>query len=337
MKKITIHDVAKEAGVSSATVSRAICGSKEIGEKTREQVLRICRDLGYSSNYQSPVTHSTQTGVVGLILPAVNDPSMGALTVALEQQLRTQGYSLLIGNSYGDPKQEKTLFDRMLAQRVEGIFLVPGSTGTRNNLAQQLEKVQTVFLNENLMEQPESYVTTDFRRGATLGVEYLLSLGHRKILLLGGNSENSSLQLLTEGFTTACKKYEIKADYCENPSREASIEAGYHLARHLFRKPVHWTAIFTTSDLLAIGALQAAKEAGVSAPQDISLLGFGDYAFSSLPQISLTTLALPLQPMVTAAVDVMMEMLHAEADGYSHRIYAPRLVERSTCGKKKQI
>ncbi len=337
MKKITIHDVAKEAGVSSATVSRAICGSKEIGEKTREQVLRICRDLGYSSNYQSPVTRSTQTGVVGLILPAVNDPSLGAMAVALEQKLRSQGYSLVVGNSFADPEQEKALFDRMLAQRVEGIFLVPGSAETRNSLAFQLEKVQTVFLNENLMELPESYVTTDLRRGAALGVEYLHSLGHREILLLGSNRENPTLQLLADGFSTACDKYGIKTAYLDNPSKEVSIEAGYHLARRLFRQQKQWTAIFSVSDLLAIGALQSAKEAGVSIPQDISILGFGDCAYSSLPQVSLTTLALPVQSMVTAAVDVMMELLHADADGYSHRIYAPRLVERSTCGRKEQI
>ncbi len=331
MKKITIHDVAKEAGVSSATVSRAICGSKEIGEKTREKVLRICRDLGYSSNYQSPVTRSTQTGVVGLILPSVNDPSLGALAVALEQQLRTLSYSLVIGNSFGDPEQEKVLFDRMVAQHVEGIFLVPGSAKTRDILAPELEKVQTVFLNENLMELPESYVTTDFRRGATLGVEYLRSLGYGEILLLGSNRENTSHRLLTEGFTTACKKNGIKADYLDNPSQEESIEAGYHLARRLFRQSIKCTAIFAASDLLAIGVMQAAKDAGIRVPEDISLLGFGDYAFSSLPQVMLTTLALPQQSIVTSAVDVMMEMLQAEADGYSHRIYAPRLVERCTC------
>lgn len=335
MKKITIRDVAKEAGVSCATVSRAICGSKEIGEETREKVLRICRDLGYSSNYQSPVTQSTQTGVVGLILPSVNDPSLGALAVALEQQLRTQGYSLIIGNSFTDPKQEKALFDRMLAKRVDGVFLAPASAESRNSLASQLEKVQTVFLNENLMELPESYVATDFRRGAALGVEYLHSLGHRKILLLGSDRKNPSLQLLTEGFTTTCKKYGIKGAYCDNPGEEVSIEAGYHLAKRLFRQPMQWTAIFAASDLLAIGVLQAAKEAEINVPQDISILGFGDCAYSTLPQVSLTTLALPLQPMVTAAVDVMMELLHAEVDGYSHRIYAPRLVERNTCRKKE--
>lgn len=335
MKRVTIKDVAKVAGVSYATVSRALSGSPEIGEATRERVLAICKDIGYTTNYVARSMVLKQTHLIGLIVANIDNPFMSELAYNIEIHAREKGYNIMLCNSSHDTKLEAEVFELLLGRQVDGIILVPSCTDSYENLKPFISKVPTVFMSENLRDLPASYVTVDNFKGTQIGTEYLYSLGHRKILYLGKRKGSATHQLRADGYADACKRLGMEPSYCNSGSAFSSIQSGYQLAKHLFSKPLRHTAIFAAADSLALGVLSAAEEAGIRVPEDVSLLGFDNIVYAGLPRINLTTIDQPKKTMASLAVDVLLEKIGDSDVGYSHKILTPQLVERGSCAPVK--
>lgn len=331
MKNVTIKDIAKVAGVSYATVSRAISGSPEIGEETRQRVLKICREMGYTTNYVARSMVMKRTKLIGLILANIDNPFMSELAYHIEIRAREKGYNLMLCNSSHDPELERQVFTLLAGRQVDGIILVPSGSDSYENLKPYIARVPTVFMSENLRDLPESYVAVDNYRGTRLGTEYLYSLGHRSVLYLGRRKNSVTHQLRAEGYIDACRALNMEPTFCNSNFSLSSVQAGYQLARHLFQKPLRQSAIFAASDSLALGVMGAAGEAGIRIPEDLSLLGFDNITYTDLPRINLTTIDQPKKTMASMAVDVLLEKISDPNAGYSHRILTPSLVERGTC------
>ena len=185
VKMKTFTDVAKAAGVSYATVSRALSGSNQIGKSTRERIVRLCDEMGYTGNYVARSMVMKKTYLLGLVVPAIENEFMSQLAYYVEMSARARGYNIMLCNSEPDLKQEEMVVKLLLGRRVDGILIVPQSPATYEKIAPLLEQIPAVFLSENLRDQPQSYVSVDNSRGAYLGVEYLYGLGHREILYFG--------------------------------------------------------------------------------------------------------------------------------------------------------
>lgn len=331
MKNVTIKDVAKVAGVSYATVSRALSGSPEIGEDTRRRVLEICLQMGYTANAVARSMVMKRTKLLGLIVANIDNPFMSELAYHVEMRAREQGYNLMLCNSSHDLQLEQEAFALLVGRQVDGIILVPSGSVSYERLQTYLSRTPTVFMSENLRDLPESYVSVDNYRGTHLGTEYLYSLGHRRILYLGRRKNSMTHQLRAEGYTDACRELGVEPAFCNSSLTFSSIEAGYQLAKHVFQKPFPYTAIFAATDSLALGVMKAADEAGLRIPEDVSLLGFDNITYTSLPKINLTTVDQPKKTMAAMAVDVLLDKINDPNVGYSHRILTPSLVERSSC------
>ncbi|HPK15967.1 MAG: HTH-type transcriptional regulator DegA [Firmicutes bacterium ADurb.Bin248] len=331
MKNVTIKDIAKVAGVSYATVSRALSGSSEIGAETRERVLRICREMGYTTNYVARSMVMRRTKLIGLIVANIDNPFMSELAYHIEIRAREQGYNLMLCNSSHDLELERQVFTLLVGRQVDGIILVPANSDSYENLKPYISKVPTVFMSENLRDLPESYISVDNYRGTRMGTEYLHALGHRDILYFGRRKNSVTHQLRAEGYIDACRELNMEPGFCNSGFSFSSIQTGYQLARHLFQKPLRQSAIFAATDSLALGVMEAAEEAGIRIPEDLSLIGFDNIMYSGLPRINLTTVEQPKKTMASMAVDVLLEKIGDASSGYSHRILMPSLVERGTC------
>ena len=181
MHKLTMQQIADAAKVSCATVSRCLSGREGVGEKTRERVLRICRDMGYSPNFTEAAPH--RTGRIGLLVPSLLDPETAAMASCLEAYLAGLGYGMLV-TQFGNRQQEPEALRRLEAQRVDGVIQIPGGKQFSPS------DLPRVFLGANLGDQPESYVAVDHFLGGQAAVRQLYSLGHRKIAFLpGGDPE----------------------------------------------------------------------------------------------------------------------------------------------------
>ena len=331
MKNVTIKDVAKAAGVSYSTVSRALSGSPEISVDTRERILQVCKEMNYTANTVARAMVMKSTKLLGLILTGVNNPFMSDLAYHIDRQARARGYNIILCNSSRDQEQEKELFELMIGRQVDGIILVPSGPESYERLRPYLSRLPTVFVGENLRGVPESYVSVDNYRGAYLGVEYLYGLGHRDILYFGRRRGSTTHQLRSEGYTAACLDLGLAPQYCNNTFPLTSIKYGYQLAKQLFAQERKFTAIFAATDTNALGIMGAAEENGIRIPEDVSLLGFDNIRYSSLPRINLTTIEQPMKMLASVAVDSLLDKIQSELAGYSHRILTPTLIERSSC------
>ena len=331
MKNVTIKDVAKAAGVSYSTVSRALSGSPEISEETRGRILDICKEMHYAPNTVARSMVMTSTKLLGLILPGINNPFMSELSYHIDRQARARGYNIILCNSSRDIEQERELFELMIGRQVDGVILLPAGPESYDSLQPFFSRLPTVFVGENLRDAQESYVSVDNFRGTYMGVEYLYRLGHRDILYFGKRQGSITHQLRSEGYAAACQDLGLTPQFCNNTFPGTSIKYGYQLAKQLLVQERRFTAVFASTDTNALGIMQAAEEMGLRIPQDFSLLGFDNIRDSGLPRIELTTIEQPMKMLASVAVHTLLEKVQNELAGYTHRILTPTLIERSSC------
>ncbi|MCI8479404.1 MAG: LacI family transcriptional regulator [Oscillibacter sp.] len=330
MKSVTLKDVAKAAGVSYATVSRALSGSPQIGSETRERVIKLCDEMGYTTNYVARSMVMKKTDLLGLVVPSVDNQFMSEMAYYAETSARAHGYNIMLCNSGPDLKQEKTVVKLLLGRQVDGILIVPQSPKTYENIRAYTDQVPTVFLSENLRDQPQSYVTVDNSRGTYIGTKYLYDLGHREILYFG-RRRTTTHQMRADGYIRACQELGLQQRFFNSEFTRSSINNGYQLARDLFARPIDYSAIFASTDSHALGILRAADELRIGIPDHLSLIGFDNIPSSSLPRIELTTIEQPLRDMAIQAVDMLRDKIEHGTRGYVHQILLPSLVKRSTC------
>ena len=306
MKSVTLKDVAKAAGVSYATVSRALSGSPQIGSETRERIIKLCDEMGYTTNYVARSMVMKKTDLIGLVVPSIDNQFMSELGYYAEMSARSHGYNIMLCNSGPDLRQEKTVVKLLLGRQVDGILIVPQSPKTYENIRAFTDQVPTVFLSENLRDQPQSYVAVDNSRGTYIGTEYLYKLGHRQILYFG-RRHSTTHQLRAEGYMKACQKLGLRQMFYNSEYSRSSIENGYQMAKDLFSRPIDYI------------------------PGQLSLIGFDNIPSTALPRIELTTIEQPKREMAVQAVDMLRDKIENGTQGYVHQILLPRLVERSTC------
>ena len=331
VEKVTIKEIAKVANVSYATVSRALSGSPEIGDATRERILKICDEMKYIPDSVARSMVRKRTDIIGVVTASINNPFMSELIEAIEVAARERGYNLMVCNSSYDLELEKRQFSLLLGRRVDGIIVIPAGHDTARNLSGYQTDVPVVYVSENLQDGEASYVAIDNAAGARIGVEYLYKMGHRDILYLGRREGSLTHSLRADGVIKACAELGMNVSFKDNlSSGKSSMDAGYQLAKEYFASPAGATAIFCATDSLALGAMHAADEAGVRIPDEISILGFDNISFTSLPRIGMTTVEQPKAEMAKAAIDLVLSE-RTEGDQKISRSIMPRLVERTSC------
>ena len=327
---MTIKDIAKVADVSYATVSRALSGSSEIGEATRERILRICDEMNYIPDSVARSMVKKRTNILGVVTASINNPFMSELIEAIEITARENGYNLMVCNSSYDLELEKRQFSLLLGRRVDGIIVIPAGKETVANLSSYSTDIPVVYVSENIPDAGQFFVAIDNAAGAKLAVSYLQSLGHRKILYLGRREGSLTHRLRAEGVVAACRELGMEVVFKDNDNDgKSSMEAGCRLAKEYFRSPEGCTAIFCATDALALGAMQAADEDGVRIPEDISLMGFDNISFTALPRIGITTIEQPQLEMARAAFELITRS--SEEENRQSISIEPRLVVRTSC------
>lgn len=331
MDKVTLKDVAKVANVSFTTVSRALSGNPEISNDTRDRILKICEEMGYTTNYIARSMIKKKTELIGLIVPSIDNPFMSELAYYIEVTARRSGYNLILCNSHPDLTQEQKVMQLMVGHQVDGVLIIPQKPESYENLKRYTALIPSVFLSENLKDQNGSYISVDNQRGTQLGTEYLYKLGHRNILYYGCRTGSTTHQLRADGYREACQMLGIAPKIVYFDSASSSIELGYEMAHKALEQKREITAVFASTDSNAIGLMQAAREMNIRIPEDLSLLGFDNIRLASLPQIDLTTVAQPKEEMAVRAVKMLIRKIEKQSSAPAFEIIEPALVERSSC------
>jgi LacI family transcriptional regulator len=328
----TISDVALRAGVSAATVSRVVNETKPVSDELRLRVLRVMEELDYHPNLLAGSLRRRVTHTLGLIVPDTTNPFFGELAKSIEDVGFGNGYNVILCNSDYNLDRERSYVEVLRDKRVDGMVLIPCSANTEHieDLLYSLEgAVVTVDrLTPNLGTDS---VTADNRAGGRLAASHLAELGHRVFSCIERPEYLAHIEDRLLGFRGELEKrgMDVPPERCVCGG--FYFQDGVRAGRALLEAPFRPTAIFAYNDIMAIGALQAARDLGLRVPHDVAIVGFDDIPVSSYVTPPLTTIRLPKYEMGSAAARILLDRLSGELVGPAHHeVLSVELVVRDS-------
>lgn len=310
-RNIGIKDIAKKAGVSSATVSRALSKPELVSAKNREKVLQAVAETGYTPNRFGASLRTQKSRNVVVVMPDITNQVNAGIIRAIEYEAGKQGYSVLLGDTQNKVERELHYGDLVSSGQADGILVFTPRIPFRLSKSQIDQKAYPPMVNScEEIDSDEIYkVIIDNNAGGKKAVQHLLDLGHKKIAaILGPNRTPSTVQRLA-GYTEALQDagIEIIDDYII--TGDYGHESGISAMQQLLSLKERPTAVFCFSDDMAIGAMNALSEAKIRIPQDISIIGFDDITYAKLVSPKLTTIRQPLEEIGKQSMRLLFELL----------------------------
>lgn len=334
----TMHDVAREAGVSVATVSRVINESNGVSEKLAKQVNDAMDKLHYHPSSLARSFKIQRTMLVGVIVPLIDHPFYSRLAMAIEQKLFQNGYRAIICNAEEDENRERAYIEMLIRQRVDGFII--NSAAMSTSFLNEFEALQIpyVLIDRDLPEAECSKVFSDNSQGGFIGMEYLIKMGHRRIGVVGAPAHTEPIQRRIRGAQEALATYNIDGDAALLVTGDTQdFDMGYQAAKQLMALAEAPTAIFSLTDVTAVGVIHALSELGLSVPDDVSVLGYDNIPIASYMIPQLSTVAQPIIEMGETAVELLFALLGDPARPTEQAVLKTRLIVRqSTKAARRQ-
>lgn len=330
MKKVTIKDVAREAGVAISTVSNALNGSDLVSDKTRERILTIAEQMNYVPNLNGRLLKAGTSKMLGFISSNVRGPYFYVLVEAMCRECERLGY----GMNLIVTKDKSVIMNNIVGQGFDGIFIYEGERIQEEELAMiNRSKVKTILLDRSFSSDYISSIVFDSYQSGYDVTHYLINLGHRRICFIEGADDVYDSLERKRGYMDALRDYNIPHD--DSLIIRGMFEEAYtynavttHLRYKDFPLP---DAFIAGNDLSAIGCMKALKALGYSIPKDVSLVGFDDIEVAEYLTPALTTVRNPIDRQGVLAVELMMDMIHNNTKGHVRRL-SGELVPRQSAG-----
>lgn len=336
----TIKDIAKTAGVSVTTVSRALNGYSDVSEKTRQRIMDIARELNYSPNTLARGLVMNVSKTIGLLVSGLNresekDQIIFSILSGVNDSLSEKEYDLILFNTNTSKQREKTYSQLCRERRVDGV-IIQGIKTDDPYLKEVVESdIPCVLIDIPVHSDNVGYVTTDNVSGARKAVEHLIGLGHKKIGMINGHGKAFVSQKRLEGYVEALKEHGLPVIpqwVCNGQFEE---ETAYEEARKLLIEHSDITAIFCASDIMALGALNAAKSLGIRVPEELSLIGYDDIILASYSNPALTTISQNFFQLGYQAAHLLVNMLEGKSEPQIVTMPTKLVIRGSTAKNKR--
>jgi DNA-binding LacI/PurR family transcriptional regulator len=344
----TIYDVARRAGVTAATVSNVIRDKGSVGAETRERVQAAIAALDYRPNLVARGLARRRSATLALLLPNIANPFYPEIALEVERIAGAHGYTLALCNTHDDDTVGRAHLESLLGRRVDGVLAMAGGLALADVRAAVARGLTMVLCNWSEVEARTTKgrapllptVEVDFRHGGALAARHLLALGHRRVAVIvqetGGTACDTRSPSHTgrlEGFRAALIAAGVSLHEGRVQFGDGTVESGYRAAATVLDNAMgvaRPTAIFATNDLMALGAIEAATDAGLRVPADLSVVGFDDIALCTHLRPALTTIAIPKQELATRSMELLLRRVDgADADAIPDRLTVlPHFVAR---------
>ena len=338
MNRPTQVDVAKLAGVSRATVSYVLNGQTEgrvpISEETRQRVLEAIEELGYQPDARAQALRSGNTNTIALIIPDLRNPHFCELATGIEEGARAAGYHLLLSSTTLNDEYAVEIFKDLSRRRFDGLILASSFILESEEAQATLEQVRQRGL--PIVELSENYdvdsVGVDYREATREVMSYLFSLGHRRIGLIYGVGGHELAEDRRGPYQASLEAAGVSMDESLIMECGPTIEDGYQAAKKLLELPSRPSALIAINDLLSMGAMRAAADAGYRVPGDLSLVGYDDIPMANYLVPRLTTVTKDAHASGKQAFEVLMRRMQ-NPDLPRQKIHtSARLVIRESTG-----
>lgn len=331
--KPSLRDVAKHANVSVGTVSNVLNRPQQVSEEMRQRVRKAIDMLGFIPNSSNRSSIKEQP-IIGLILPISNNPFYEELAQGIEDSVSKSGLRVLIGYSREDSAIEMQLLNSMVDAGFKGIIMTP--VGARNQVFEKFieENVRVGFISQTDDHIEQCSVSIDQVRGGFIGIEYLASRGHKKILWVSGPSDHHQSNQRFVGVTQAAREFGVAITTTTSPSLD--FLSGEHIAPQIIAAGPLPDAIFCANDATALGLMNFFYKSGLRVPDDVSILGYDNVAYAESALVPLTTVSqTPYQLGFTMGSQMIAEIEAKPGHIHQHVIFQPQIVERESVAQKR--
>lgn len=309
----TIHDVAQEAGVSPTTVSRYLNHRIELPTTTSARIDAAIKKLDYRPNLMAKRLSTGKTEAVGLVTPEIREPFFAELASAFEDEADRHGYTVFMSSTRSDREREIASLERLQDGHVDGLLMMT-NTPDDGTLAKLIGKRRNVVIvDEDIPGVSVPRLFVENTEGAYQATKHLIEAGHRRIAYLGGPQGLLTVTERREGFLMAMNEagLSVRPEYMTMGS--FAPELARDATRRFLELPLPPTAIFASSDYLAIGAVIGLRDANVSVPDEVSLIGFDDISFGALLTPPLTAIRQPVEQLGRQGFQALLALLNGEA------------------------
>lgn len=324
----TLDDVARAAGVSAMTASRALRGVAEVHPRTRERILRHAEAIGYRPHRWARSLVSRRSWVVGIVIPDISHSYFAEITAGIEKAPEMADYDLLLCHSRMDPVRERAEINMLLESRVDGLIVASEQDATMFRALRE-QRVPFVLIDRYFPRHRLPSVRVDDRAVGRLATEYLLRLGHERVAHIHG-PKVSTARLRYEGYRDALRRHRLPGRREWVAGATFDVAGGRAAMHSLLRQSPPPTAVFAANDASAIGAIVACREAGLRVPEDLSVVGAGNIEGYEHPIPFLTTIDWPRQELGQRAAQLLSALMAQPAHLPGDVVFAPKLLVRQS-------
>jgi len=331
-----LKDIAKKVGVHPSTISRVLSGKYDhfnVSEKTRKLILETVKEYNYAPNEMARNLRLQKTQTIGLIILDILNPFYAGIARSLGIECEKNDYSYIICNT--DEVQEKEInFIKMLKRRrIEGLIITPVQD-SKNHFEELLEEKFPFVLTSRCFNDLETNaVVTDDYNDVFKAVEYLIKLGHSRIGFIRGRKASSAIQDREKGYKGALAKYNMQIDQDLIVGNGCTVEGGYEATKEILNLPERPTALLVSANVIVVGALEAIFEAGLSVPDDVSVVGFTNMKSTPYLSYPLTSISQPIVQLGKRAFDLLFKQIQSPDE---HRYKKIVLPSKFSVGKSTQ-
>jgi LacI family transcriptional regulator len=331
----TIKEVAKKAGVSTATVSRVFNNTEAVDEETRDRVKLVATELRYIPSALGRSLSTRKTDSIGLLLPDLFGEFFSEVIRGSDQTAQQHKYHLLVSSSHNN-REEIAAALKMMRGRVDGLVVMSPHIDAQTLDANLPHNHPVVLLNCHVDGDGFDSINIDNVRGSRDLVAHLISHGHRRIAIIKGTEHNIDAEERLRGYCEAMEKGGAVVDEALQFQGEFTEASGYDAVQKIMSLHPRPTAIFACNDSMAIGALSALRDCGVQVPQNMALAGFDDVPIASYLTPSLTSVQVGIQGLGILAIETLLDAVRNQEHHHKKQVVMPTtLMVRESCGCKR--
>jgi DNA-binding LacI/PurR family transcriptional regulator len=334
---VSIKDIARAADVTPGTVSRALRDSPRVNLETKERIQRIASQMGYSPDAQARSLVMGRTQMVGVVVTTMTDPFISSIVQIVESTAHNHGYAVVLASSNDEPEREIAAVEMLQSRRVEGVIVTSSRIGEIYQDRLDRLRVPVVLINSLAQSRGQQIfsMAVDNHHGGCLATGHLIEKGHRRIAYVSSPYDRTDNDERLRGYHDALAGAGIEADPSLVIQGTGCAEGGRCALSALLSMEHVPSAVFCYNDMTAIGLIDAARQAGLSVPHDLAVVGFDDIVFAQYVHPALTTVAQPVVEMGEGAVELVLSQL--SDDGWdpntsTDRKLPGRLVVRASSG-----
>lgn len=333
---MNIRDIAKLAGVGVSTVSRVINNHPDVKDETREKILKIIKESNYIPNNSARILKKNNTNNIGVLVKEVFNPFFAEMINIIGNRINEAGYTMILQqNDYATEDDVDNLIAFVKEKRLQGIICLGGNFLNINDESFQFLDIPVVLTSVNTLSKESkskfSSVGIDNILSAKESIQYLIAKGHRNIaILLGEKNDFGISKLRLEGYRKALEENNI-------PYSEENVFIGnydysgaYRVTKEIIKSRKDITAIFSISDIMAVGAAKSVIDQGLQVGEDISIMGFDGMDVSKYYNPGITTVKQPKKQMANNSIDLLLALL-AKKEDHKHIIFETKIIERESC------